>query len=184
MSMESLLDAVEDAVRTAGDYTEAQCGVQPDGMPPPSAGQMYAAIHGGAWDSADQEAHRLDEYLGVAVTLSMRTAFTPRDRVGREAVRKAKKGLYARAEVIRAALHMSYTVILAANTAMDATYTDAGRAVDGFVEPLKFSGGGRVQRQGPDWWGGSDDGEGGDPGFTLEVNFVQARRVQKLETQA
>lgn len=187
MSMEALLDAVESRIRSACSYSSAECGVQADGMPPPSAGQVYVSVHAGGWDNADLDASCLDESLSVFVTVTMRLAHFPRDRQAAEGVRKAATGLYARAEAIRAALHMSYEVIAAANLAAGAIELTSGagaQSVNGFIEPLKFRSGTRPYRQQADWHTASAEGDGSDPAFSVELTFVGARRVQRIEHQA
>jgi hypothetical protein len=96
-------------------------------------------------------------------------------------------GLFARAEAIRAKLHMSYEVIAAANLAMNAvelTNGAGGQSVNGFIEPLKFVSAGRPVRQDAAWFTADAEGDGSDPAFSIEMTFRGARRVQTIESQA
>lgn len=177
MSVEALLDAVRDRIRNACRYADDQCDVQPDGSPPPDAGEVYVSVHPQGFRNEDDYAHALNEVVEIGVTLTMRAAWLPVDRQGNQMVAKASTGLYARAEAIRAAVHMDYVSMNAANTTI-------GASENGFVEPLKFRSCSAPQLKGPDWF--NAEGQGGDPaaGWAVELQFGGARRVQVIEEQS
>lgn len=175
MSMEALLVAVRNRLRTALTLADALCDVQHDGSVPPSAGEVYYSVHPAGISNDDTGAHRLDETYDVKVTVTMKVGWLPRDRYGTQSVAKASTGLYARAEAARAALHMDYTSMNAANTTI-------GVADNGFVEPLKFRSCSAVAVKGPDWFG-ADDQANPPSGLAVELSFVGARRVQVIEEQ-
>ncbi len=178
MSMEALLLSVQDAIRTGLDYSPGQCGVQPDGAPNPWNGQYYLAIHPLDIRDNGSQGLRLDEMYSVGATITMRTGLFPKDRLGAKVVAKASTGIYARAEAIRALVHMNETIRAAANT-------EIGAGENGFLTPLEFQGIGMLMKQGPDWF--SSPMRAPDhaiTGYSLEVRFGGANRVQKIELQS
>lgn len=176
MSMEALLLAVRDRLRTECDYADAQCDVQPDGRVPPPAGQVYVSVHPAGFRNTAEYDLGLDEAYDVTVTLTMRAGWLPRDRVGTQQTARPSAGLYARAAAIRAALHMAYAVTAAANEAI-------GDDENGFVEPLRFSSCSAPQEKGPEWFGAEGDATPA-AGYAVELRFVGARRVQVIEEQS
>lgn len=175
MSMPALLDATAAHIRAECGYDSKMCDVQPDGRPEPASGQVFVAVHDGEWTHGPVE-EALDEYFGVRVTVSLRIAYVPQDRQGQESVRKARTGIYARAEAIRAAVHMSYGLMDAANAII-------GAAANGFVEPLRFVSSSGVRLESSSWWDAHEDDEPGDrsAGLVLELAFGRARRVQRFD---
>ncbi|WP_020474923.1 hypothetical protein [Zavarzinella formosa] len=166
---ELILATVEHLRSAAGLSLSADvCDEQPDGQPPPNAGQVYYAVHEGAWTNTADES--LDEYCGVCVTITLRAGYAPRDRIALALLRD----LRARRAAVRAAIHDNYDLMNLANTKL-------GPAVNGFVEPLRFRDAGRPQTKGPDWFYAE---AAGHPvaGVTVTLVFEKARRVQTLES--
>lgn len=176
MSMETLLQANRDLIRSQLNYTAAQCEVMPDGQPPPMAGEEFVAVHPDDWTNTDDNPLSLDEIFGICVTLTFRVGYLPVDRTGSKGMLPLVSGWYARAGQVRALLHANYTAINNANTLIGATE-------NGFIEPLSFRSGSVPQARGPDWFWSEDDR---DPaaGYTIELRFGGARRKQVIEEQS
>jgi hypothetical protein len=173
MSMESLLVAVAQRVRSALKYATGECDVQPDGHPPASMGQRYLAIHPGPIQQSDDNALRMHEAFEIVATLTMRGSWLPRDRQGR--LVRDEGRLYPEALRVRALLHMDYTLIDTAND-------DIGASEDGFIVPLRFRGMGRPIECGPEWFGSEQKARPAAPqGWRIEIAFWGAERVQKIE---
>ncbi len=170
--MSALLKAAEADLRTMlGDTTDKKLvGVQEAGNPPAKFGQWYYAVHFGAVAGDDSNALSLDMLLGLQVTITARRAYAPGDRRGQVLVTAGD--VLDRAEDVAVRLHMSYGVMNAAN----ALITGFGVTVNGFVEPLKFSGISPPAAPPDDWLGGSDPA-----GLLVStVSFSGARRVRPL----
>lgn len=188
MSMGALLHATVDRIRTLG-YSPEQCGVQPDGEPDPVAGEVYVSVYPLGIRNTDEGAHRLEEEYEVGVAVTLRAGSMPVDAFGPAGVTRATSGLYARAEAIRARLHMDYGVLdLVGGVCGTASWT-GGRpyslpaTAQGFAEPLRFRTCSAVRLKGPDWF--SAEGDADPPGgLVVEMVFAGARRIQTLESQA
>ena len=180
MSLRALLLAVSAKVKTVTGLDAANVGVQEDGQPPNFSGELYIAIHPGAFRNNDDAGETdLDEVYEVDVTVSRRAGYTPADRVGEELITKVTTGLYARVEAIRAGLHMQYDYIIGAGA--DTANTIIGASDNGFVKPLKFRDCSRPQRKGAEWFGA----EKGKPGGKILVlSFGGAQRVQIVTEQS
>jgi hypothetical protein len=173
--MEALLDAVEARIRAALGYTSGQCAVQPDGAPEAWSGQIYLAVHPGEVRDNGSQGLRLDELYSVSVTITMKSAFMPKDRLGDKLVKRQYTGIYARAHAIRALIHMNQTVRTDANTLI-------GADENGFLTPLEFLSIGMLTARGPEWL--SSDMKAPPhavAAWSLEVRFGNANRVQKIE---
>lgn len=183
MSMRALLTAVRNRLRAAITdvppglgYETRQCEVGWDGQPPPMAGQVFVAVHPGSITSQSDQA--MDEYYDLTVTLSMRLGQFPVDRWGERSLILSDTGLYARAEAIRALLHMNYPVQDAANAII-------GAQDNGFVETIRYLGMGALREQGPDWWWAESEQQTEAPvGLSVEIRLGKARRVQVVEEQS
>ena len=174
MSAAALLKAVEAKLRALlADPTGKVVGVQPDGRPPPAAGQWYYAVHY-AGRRGDGRADDLDTRTGVTVTITAKMALAPRDRRGERMTLDGE--LLARAEAVIAGgvVHAAYDVLGDANARIAA----AGGTTNGFVEPLVFLSDGPVLEKGPDWVGA--EGDHPPTVLAIEVRFGQARRVERI----
>lgn len=173
MSMNSLILGVVDFLRapsTGLGLDDKSCDEQPDGQPPPMAGEWYVAVTEGSWTNDATEC--LDESYGVEITITRRTTFSPSDRVNVA----VKRELRRKAAEIRAAIHGREEPRIAANTRLDANVENV------FVEPLRFRSAGKIEPKGPDWFWA--EGMTNPPtGVAITLIFGGARRVQTIESQ-
>lgn len=172
MSARALLKGVESVLRTAlADPDGRACGVQPDGRPPPGAGQWYYAVHYAGRRGVGTIADHLDTAAQVTVTITAKMAYAPRDRRGDRLTLDAE--LLDRAEAVARAVHGNYLVLVKANVLTPGV----GTSTNGFVEPLLFQGDTPVLEKGPDWVYGQ---ESSHPPTVLavEVRFGGARRIE------
>lgn len=187
MSVAALLKGVESRLRSFAVLSDANgriCGIQPDGKPPPNAGQWYYAIW---WPGSRQVdvnplSHDVDHDINVTITAKM--GYAPRDRRGERVTLDYE--LISRAEAIAATgvIHSSQEVLDLANVLIVGTaeyVADAGSGtptVNGFVEPLRLLGYGPIREQGSDWV--YSDSEHAPTVLTIDVRFGGAKRVQGL----
>ncbi len=185
--LDALLFAVRDAIRGDGfGYSEATCEVMPDGHPPPRCGDIFLAIHEGPTRSRADNC--LDEYFDFFLTLTLRTAGVPIDRVGdqllarnlaRRVLPGQPKSFNARAEEMRAFMHMNWGVLQDANNNLVAFLPDA-QTVYGFVEPARYRGMEVPVLQGGDWFASMP--EASDVGLKSQLRFEDCRRLQAIAT--
>ena len=175
MSDVALLGAVESRLRTAFGDTEGRfVGIQPGGQPPPVMGQWYIGIDSLGYRNTDDNALSLDESYDVLVVVTFKYAVAPVDRRGLKM--QATGELRDWSLKARAALHMDYSTINAANSTL-------GAAVNGFIEPLRFRNASKVLSKGADWvW--MDDAHHAPTVFAVELRFGGARRIQHIESQS
>lgn len=179
MSQLALQTAAAARLRSALLLTEEQCGERFDGRPPAVAGELFIAVHPGEWRGVEIEG--IQESFGVEVTVTLRLGTVPDDRAGPELLNKARVGLNAWCERVRAALWFDYTTLDAAN----ATITDAA---NGFIEPLRLRDGGRPTPRREDWFSGAAHPyakAGGQPayaGLSQTMVFYGAVRIQTIES--
>jgi len=174
--MNELILATVDQLRSvSGLALDAKsCDEQPDGQPPPNAGQIYVAVHEGSWTNTQDEC--LDEYCGVNVTVTLKAGFVPKDRTALKLLQRLR---LIRAQ-IRAAIHNNYTLMNTANLKLTAAF---GHATNGFVEPLRFRNAGKPEPKGPDWFFAEADVKiTPTSGIACTLVFERARRVQTNES--
>ena len=82
MSMAALLEAAQDHLRTELALADHFCGVQPDGDPPPAAGEFYVAIDEGGISAPGGTENWLLEQLTIVVSIMRRTGQYMKDRQG------------------------------------------------------------------------------------------------------
>ena len=182
--IDALLYAVRDGIRQGNfGYDAKTCEIMPDGHPKPQMGAYFVAVHQGASSSTNDNC--LMEYFDFNITLTLRVA-VPLDRVGdqRLAVALARKpgpngqpGFNARAEQLRAFLHMNWAIIGEANNRMVA-WEPNPITVYGFAEPARFRGMEFPDLVGGDWLGAEPDSE--DVALKAELTFADARRLQAI----
>lgn len=154
--------------------------LQADGQPPPSAGQLYLAIHGTDWSPAGSEKEQgIEEVFGVAITISRRTPSAPPDRQTEAFYTSATIGLDHIARLITPLVHQSYVILNAANALL-------GNPDFGFQEPLRWAGSDpEPTLQQPSWWWAEPTKKTNIPtGWTLQCRFAGAVRIQELSVLA
>lgn len=131
----ALLTAVLDALMTTLGYTESQCNIEFDEIPPASVGDYYVAVMPGGSRPGPRNntcGGILDEYVDIDIAVIQRAPRLPRDR-SRQILITALQGINAQHRQILAAFgQFNYTVLNAANELL-------GNA-DGFVEALYWAG--------------------------------------------
>ncbi len=168
--LDALLYAIRDGIRAAGmNYGKAECEIQDDGRPPPRAGNVFVAIHGGKTRPGSANDNNLYELYDFAVTLTMRVVI-PLDRVGDQLIARnlplknindvsqaQRQGFNAKLEQLRAYLHMNWrrTVLTGQtpNSANDNLVAWATGTVYGFVEPMRYRGAEIPSLRGGEWLG-------------------------------
>lgn len=171
--MNELILAVVDFLRSKDGLSlpASECDEQPDGQPPPNAGQVYYAVHEGNWRNNHDE--HLDEYMGVNVTITVKAGFSPKDRQNIAILRD----LRARRANLRRAIHNNYVLMNLANSKL----TQALGPDNGFVEPLRFRDGGKPEPRGPEWFFAEGKNHV-EAGVSATLRFENARRVQTNES--
>lgn len=185
--IDALLHAVKDNLRReVPGWTPANCEVMADGQPPPYSGDWFAAIHQAGSRSTMMNA--LDERFDFSVTLTVKVGGVPLDRVGNKllAVPLArdlalKTGWNARAEQIRAFLHMAWGVLQEANTLLS-TWEPGNIPVYGFCEPAHFAGMDMPYLVGGEWFAAQPEAQ--DVGLVGEIKFADCRRLQAIASYA
>jgi len=183
MSQRALALAVRNYLRTQVPLKDEECEIMFDGQPPPMAGQRFASVWHAEWQAEDVEA--IDEYFGLNVTVSVRTAYAPMDR-GVFPLLADQQGLDLDHLVrkIMTAIHLDApgnpagdAILNAANVIINAEPTGAA---NGFIEPLRFRGGSAIEPKGSEWFGAEPDS--GVVGIAQTIHFGGARRVQNIES--
>jgi hypothetical protein len=125
--------------------TDGAVEVHLDGQPEPNCGEWFVSVWQGEWrgDSGDWD---LSERVGVMVTVSRRVGYVPNDRAAK--VTWAKE-FYAVLRKIVASVHKSLTVM---NAATDLLGLAVPLSRGGFVEPLEFADGGRLEEKDEQWF--------------------------------
>lgn len=187
--IDALLYAVRDHIRAAGfNYGKAECEITDDGKPPPRAGNVFVAVHGGFSKPGPANSRNLDELFGFSVTLTMRITIAA-DRIGDMLISRnlelvplgQRQGFNHKLEQLRGFLHSNWAMTVLTdqepNSANDnlATWAD-GEFVYGFVEPARYQGGELPKVVGADWLGADPESE--DFAVKSEMRFTGARRFQ------
>lgn len=174
MSDIALLSAAETRLRSVFNDPEGRfVGAQPGGQPPPAMGQYYVGLDSAGYRNNDARGLSLDEVYDLLVVVTFKYAVAPADRRGLKM--QAASEIRDTALRVRAALHMDYGVLNAANALI-------GAAASGFVEPLRFRSASAASAKGADWvW--AEDAAQPPTVFAAELRFGGARRVQTIESQ-
>ncbi len=184
--IDALLFAARDAIIGAGfGWSKNDCAIMADGHPEPRCGDWFLAIHGLSPRSEMDNA--LDEYFGFSLTLTARVAGVPLDRLGDKKIatniartQARETGFNARAEQLRAFMHMNWGVLQDANTNL-VNLEPGANLVYGFCEPARYRG----RNDPPDLVGGewfAAEPEAEDVGITSELRFEDCRRLQAIAT--
>ena len=186
--IDALLYAVRDGIRAAGfSYGKAECEIMDDGRPPPRAGNVFVAVHGGRSRPGQANDNNLFELLDFSVTLTMRV-IVPLDRVGDQQIARnlelvplgQRQGFNAKVDQLRGFLHMNWRVTVlqgqTPNSANDNLAAWATGTVYGFVEPARYQGEEPPTLVGGDWMGAEPDAA--DFAIKSELRFSGAKRFQ------
>lgn len=187
--IDALLYAVRDGIRAASmSYGRAECEIMPDGKPPPRAGNVFVAIHGGKSRAGAANDNSLFELFDYAVTLTMRV--TVLDRVGDQLIARnialvpqgQRQGFNAKLEQLRAYLHMNWQITVlqgqTPNSANDNLAAWATGTVYGFCEPARYKGGEIAALVGAEWFGTSTEEGAEEFGVKSELRLEGAKRFQ------
>lgn len=168
--LDALLYAVRDSIRAAGmNYGVQECEIMDDGRPPPRAGNVFVAIHGGKTRPGNANDNNLYELYDFMVTLTMRVVI-PLDRIGDQLIARnipltvndvpaaQRQGFNAKIEQLRAFLHMNWRItVLQDQTPASANDNlkawASGATAYGFCEPARYRGPEVVSLQGGEWMG-------------------------------
>lgn len=168
-------------------YDHAMCEITADGKPPPRAGNYFAAVHGRSTRPGPANDNNLYELFDFSVTLTMRVT-VPLDRVGDQQIARnldliplaQRQGFDAKAEQLRAFLHMNWRMTVLRNqnppSANDNIAAWATGTVYGFCEPARYQGSTVPRLVGGEWFGAEPDIE--EVGIVAELRFAGAKRFQ------
>lgn len=188
--IDALLYAVRDGIRAASfSYGKAECEITgDDGKPPPRAGNVFVAVHGGKSRSGQANQRNLYELFDFAVTLTMRVT-VPLDRLGDQQIARnielvpqgQRQGFNAKLEQLRQFLHMNWRITVlqgqTPNSANDNLIAwGSGTGIYGFVKPAEYRGGEIPTLVGADWLGADPEAE--DFAIKSELQFADAERFQ------
>lgn len=168
--------AARNALQTEFTLDAASCEVGFDGAPKPAAGEFYAAVHPLTWSFPNGDFDLHEDYQ-VAVTLTMRMGFAPKDRWGIAVWLLRPDGLESRIRRAITALHHNQEVRLAANLLI------TGGASGKVMTPLQVL---RVEPprvQGPDWFSAAppeSEHAVAECGVSQMIVFGKCQRVQSI----
>jgi hypothetical protein len=140
---------------------------------------VFVAVHQLATRSTADDC--LDERYGFALTLTMRVAGVPLDRVGDRLLARSlaeTTGFNARADALRALGHMAWGWLQDANNLLLKRSTGTG-TVYGFCEPARYRGMDEPRLVGGEWF---QAGAEGDVGLVATLRFEDCRRFQAMAT--
>ncbi len=146
MSMGIILQVVRDHLQTEMSLDAGECGIQPGGLPPDGAGELYVAVDELGIRSASR--NQLHEIYEIEVAIWRRSSNYPTDRQGDVVLRDDPQlaGILTLDDLERdviSKLHANHTDIMAvANSAIGAGSPGGG---DVFQQPLYFAGRGRSE---------------------------------------
>lgn len=159
-----------------------------DGKPPPRAGNVFVAVHGGRARGGKANERNLYEIYGFSVTLTMRVTVAL-DRVGDQQIARnvelvplgLRQGFNAKVEELRGFLHMNWKITVlqgqvpaSANDNLTAWAT--GPSVYGFAKPASYKDADLPTLVGGEWMGAEPDSE--DFAIKAEIKFDGAERFQ------
>lgn len=179
MSLSFLLQATRDHLRSelSPVWKQGEIECQPDGRPMPSFGKQYISIHPTSWTPGDIRPELmmgLDEYFSLSVTLTLRAAQKPRDRMMGDLYLDELRGMERISRQIILALHQNFDIITAANTL-------ASHAGDSplLIEHLRWAGTDASPRsENSEWFFVEPSDDYPVACLVMESRFRDARRVQ------
>lgn len=160
-----------------------------DGKPPPRAGNVFVAVHGGKASPGPANQRNLYEMFEFCVTLTMRVTI-PLDRVGDQLIARnislvpsgQRRGFNGRIEQLRAFLHMNWSRTVLTNQRPNSAndnlveWATGSTQVYGFVKPASWGGAEVPMLVGAEWLGADPESE--DFAIKSEMRFTGAERFQ------
>lgn len=168
MSLSSILSAANTHIRTQLSLNANQCDVMPSGQPPPAAGDLFIAVHASEWSNGGLIQDGLMETFGITCTISKRAPKYPPVKQAGSIFLDAAAGIEKYARLLMINLHLSYTLLTAANQLLLGS--------DLTVEPLRWVQNDPTPRtvDGSWFWAKPD----AMAGLVLDVIFAGALRPQ------
>lgn len=176
MSMDALLEACENHLRTELSVGDQFCGVQPLGDPPPIAGEFYVGIDEAGVNSPGGTENWLLEQFTVQISIMRRTGQYMRDR--QRQLLKRNPSVVANLtrlerQVIRA-LHGRHDFRIQYNTLLGVPDADLGEMA---VLPLWYKGRSKTY----DWENKNEEPARQFAWLRRDLRFSGLDRKQKLE---
>ncbi len=172
MSLEALLQATRDAIRSRYNLGEMECEVTPDGRPIPACGQQFYAVHPSSSENTSPSADvHVNEVYTFSVTASFRIGVSPQDRLGVHFMLDTAGPLAMARQMALTVVNMNYDLLAAANVII-------GADSNGFYKPPVYLGLTWLGAKGPDWFWAEDETE---CGLAVEARFGRAQRAQYIE---
>lgn len=177
MSIRALKLGVESRLRSALNANETTVGIQPNGQPPPAAGQHYVSIFGGGWQTVGNEPSGDDRAYSLSLCLTYKMAYAPQDRRGAQAALAGQEYLDDLADQVTGYLLNDWTTMGLVNGFI----TGAGSSTNGFCEAFQSASCGPIEEKGPDWvW--AEEAKHPPSVFCYTLTLRGARRIRLLET--
>jgi len=176
VSLRAIALGVVDQLRLAvGDPAGTRVGYQPDGRPPPAAGETYLAVSGRGFTTRPASPGVVIREFTVEVSVTRKTGPAPRDRRGALAAPRAdpREALLELAERATDWLVGRYDVLARA----DAHIPGCGVATNGFLEPFHTAACGPVVDCDGRWFAAEGGAE--PAGLRVSVTVSGAARVHK-----
>ncbi len=185
MSIGAILSGVEIRLRSSACLNDQPAeavgklvGVQPEGMPPPNAGQFYYAPYFAGLRNGDDNSLSMDWFYSVTVAITGRMGYAPKDRRGARMV--LENQLLDRAIDLAGFLHQDELHRIRANELITGTAEQVALAgsgsvtVNGFLTPLKLASISQVRPCPPEWMHTDQKTDS----YYIEVAFQNAHRIQ------
>ncbi len=136
------LQGVRDYLRTANTWTNKQCGIQEDGIPPPTTGGFYVALDEGGVNDKSGISYYLGEYFDLNIYVWNRIGRVPADYQGEMLLRDDLylAGIQTLEDLERNIikdLHKNWAVPAAINAQFG---LPDGTKGDKFLKPLEYNG--------------------------------------------
>lgn len=159
-------------------FLEEEVCIGIDGRPPATMGSKAVAIHATNWGPDEVDMNRaLSELLSLSVTVTVRIGTIPMDVMENQLYLSGERlTLESILRTCILGIHQNYDILTEANTLI-------GAATNGFIEPLRWTGGDAQPRiVGSDWFktGAVDIEDRDNVALVMTQNFGRAKRVQAL----
>lgn len=171
----ALLEAVRDQIRSVLNIKDRQCEIEfDDDEIPAIVGDLYIIVMPGTIQPGprhDSSGGVMDRIFSVDVSVVIRATAKPADR--RREIFNANLGsINARLQAVFDAIDFSYVTMNAANVIIQANESSS----EGFTEPLRFAGAGRIRPvPGETFKGGGNEKVAG---LIRRMSYGGARRIK------